>query len=357
MDFYYTFPAVKGIQANREYYIAMVPLRMIEKLFPDEEEYVPPEYRAQRKLNVSRIPSIKDYILENRDTYVFSALTASIDGVFEFVPSEITNVGSLKIDMNARFLINDGQHRKAALLESIREDDSLLNETISVVFFKDEGLKKSQQMFTDLNKHAVKTSNSIAYLYDSRNSLAVITREIISEINFLNTFTDKEKDNLGKYSSNLFTISTFYKANNRIIKTERVNSEDKQFLLDYWNTIVKYIIPWTELQKKLITKVDLRENYIVTQSVIIQVFGRLGNYFYKNIDVPMDKTLEGLITIDWSRHSSRWNQRVVRIDGRIINNEKAIILTCNEIKKELGIHLDANELSKEKEFESVRGKK
>ena len=53
MNFVYRFPAVKGVQATREYYVTMVPLKMIPKLFPDDEEYVPPEYRAQRKLNTT----------------------------------------------------------------------------------------------------------------------------------------------------------------------------------------------------------------------------------------------------------------------------------------------------------------
>ena len=77
MDFVYRFPVVKGVQAKREYYIAMLPLKMIPKLFPQEDEYVLPEYRAQRKLNAARIPVISKYILENRETYVFSALAAS----------------------------------------------------------------------------------------------------------------------------------------------------------------------------------------------------------------------------------------------------------------------------------------
>ena len=56
MDFVYRFPVVRGVQAAREYYIAMIPLKMIPRLFPPGEEYVPPEYRAQRKLNMARIP-------------------------------------------------------------------------------------------------------------------------------------------------------------------------------------------------------------------------------------------------------------------------------------------------------------
>ena len=62
MDFSYKFPAVKGIQAGKEFFTAMIPLRLLSKLFGNDDEYVPPEYRAQRRLNTTRIPVIKDYI-------------------------------------------------------------------------------------------------------------------------------------------------------------------------------------------------------------------------------------------------------------------------------------------------------
>lgn len=42
------------------------------------------------------------------------------------------------------------------------------------------------------------------------------------------------------------------------------------------------ILPWNDLYNHNISKVDLRENYIVTQAVIIQVLGRLGYYFFAN---------------------------------------------------------------------------
>ena len=137
MKFSYNFPAVKGIQAGREYYISMVPLKLLSRLFPAEEEIVLPEYRAQRRINEARIPEIKQYILDNRDSYVFSALSASIDGDFEFVAQEGSDVGTLIVDMESVFLINDGQHRKAAIEAAMKEDASLENETISLVFFEE----------------------------------------------------------------------------------------------------------------------------------------------------------------------------------------------------------------------------
>ena len=95
MNFSYQFPAVRGIQAGREYYISMVPLMLLPRLFPAEEEIVLPEHRAQRRINESRIPEIKRYILENRDNYVFSALSASIDGEYCFTANHSDETGPL----------------------------------------------------------------------------------------------------------------------------------------------------------------------------------------------------------------------------------------------------------------------
>lgn len=354
MDFVYRFPVVKGVQAGREYFIGMVPLKMIPRLFPDEDEYVLPEYRAQRKLNAARIPVISKYILENRQDYVFSALAASIDGKFFFIPSgENADIGVLEISMDARFLINDGQHRKAAILDALNEDKSLGDETISVVFFEDKGLARSQQIFTDLNKHAVKTSNSISELYDSRDDLAVVTRRVVSQVEFINAYTDKEKDILGKFSSNLFTLNTFYMANKKILQRTEITEKTESFLVEYWSVVADNLVQWNELLHKEISKVDLRENYIITQAVVIQALGRVGNYYYLHSEQDMKNSLRGLQDIDWKRNADQWYLRTIRANGRMISSETAVILTSNVIKLALGIQLDKDELDREEKFKNT----
>ena len=79
--FGYTFPAIRGIQAKRSYYASMCPLRLIPKifLFDENEAELTPDLKAQRTLNRNRIPEIASYIVENREDYSFSAITASID--------------------------------------------------------------------------------------------------------------------------------------------------------------------------------------------------------------------------------------------------------------------------------------
>lgn len=349
MSFFYRFSAVKGLQAGREYYIAMIPLGILSKLFGKENEYVPPEYRAQRCINQARIPEIARYILDNRDTYVFSALSASIDGNFKFISSELdANLGILEVDMNAAFLINDGQHRKAAIDEALSEAPELAKETISVVFFEDEGLSRSQQMFADLNKHAVKSTVSLSTLYDSRDDLANAVKRASIEVPFLAKYIDKEKDNLGKNAGKLFTLSNFLKANQRILKDDVITKEDGDFLVQYWNCIFNSIDEWRQLEHKRMHKCDLRENYMLTLSITMQAFGRLGRYFYEH-KYEMGK-LNALNSIDWMRSNDDWKGRALDNNGKVIANEDAVIKICSYIKSKLKIALTKEEEKKENEL-------
>ncbi|MFV1965747.1 MAG: DNA sulfur modification protein DndB [Pirellulaceae bacterium] len=172
--FEYVFPSIRGVQAGREYYISMCPLRLIPRIFLFDEEELKPELRAQRTLNKQRVPEIARYITQNPRNYTFSSLTASIDGKVKFEPlgpdEGGRNIGRLHVPMNARFVINDGQHRRAAIEAALHENPDLGDETISVVFFLDVGLRRCQQMFADLNRYAIRPTTSLGLLYDHRDT-------------------------------------------------------------------------------------------------------------------------------------------------------------------------------------------
>lgn len=68
-------------------------------------------------------------------------------------------------------------------------DESLKDETIAMVLYRDKGLARSQQMFTDLNKHAVNTSKSLNTLYDSKDPMAVMTKQVVAQVPFLRKYT------------------------------------------------------------------------------------------------------------------------------------------------------------------------
>src|SRR5690606_41666794 len=115
-DYCYSFPAVRGIQAGRPFYIATCPMRIIPKIFSFDETDVPPELRAQRILNKSRIPEMVRYLLENPKDYVFSALTASIAVDVQFDEFENSNtLGTRRVLLDAQVLFDDCQHLLTAI--------------------------------------------------------------------------------------------------------------------------------------------------------------------------------------------------------------------------------------------------
>ena len=245
-SFEYNFPAIRGIQAGREYYISMCPLRLIPRIFLFDEDELNPELRAQRILNKSRIPEMARYILANPKDYIFSAITASIDGKvkFESMGDEKTErtMGRLRVPMNARFIVNDGQHRRAAIEVALRENPDLGDETISVVFFMDVGLKRCQQMFADLNRHAIRPTKSLGILYDDREDDSRVAKALTSQVPIFLGLTELERSSISNRSLKLFTLSGIYSATRSLLNGLELPSVDAKIELatEFWTHVSTY---------------------------------------------------------------------------------------------------------------------
>lgn len=332
----------------------MCPLSILSKLFIFNDDELPPEHRAQRILNKSRIPLIASYILNNAQDYVFSSVTASIDGEFEFSPLDKSfdeNIGNLKVSMDSRLLINDGQHRQAAIEEALKVAPELGEETISVVLFIDEGLKRSQQIFADLNKHAVNVSKSIGILYDSRDPVAMITKSLLEENKYLKHYTDKENPSLSKFSSKLFTLSSINETNKKLVNKLNVN-EPKivEFVKDFWNVLCDSMIEWQFIFNKDINPYRFRTDYISSNGVVLEALGLVGNYLYINNPYNWKEILSNVKNIDWHRSNLEdWQNRVIGPNGRIVKSATYVRLTNNLIKKKLNIALTKEDLKLEKQ--------
>lgn len=357
--FIFTFPAIRGNQAKKEYYVAMCPLKVISKLFQSQDNDLPPEFRAQRILNTSRIPEIAKYIVNNPSDYVFSSLTASIDGDMTFKPYSDNDLGMLEISMDAKFLINDGQHRRAAIEEALKMNPDLENETISIVFFKDTGLKRSQQMFADLNKHAINTTKSIGIYYENRDPLSLLTKRIVDSIPLLNQYTDKEVDNLSKFSPKIFTLTNIHNSICCILnkkKGDQIAKKDEDFVRLYWDSLCKTMYEWKQVQSKELSAHECRKNYINAHGVVLEALGHLGRYLYNNSNKDVIQYLNNLNEIDWSRSNLKdWYGRAITNNGKINKNSASIKLTYNRIKTLLNIELTEEENSLEETLYSQDG--
>ena len=354
-SFGYVFPAIKGVQSGREYYVSMCPLRLIPRIFIFDEEELGPELRAQRILNKQRIPEMSRYMTENRKSYIFSALTASIDAKVKFTPfgteMATSKIGTLHIPMEAKFVINDGQHRRAAIEAAIKDDPTLGDETIAVVFFLDIGMKRSQQMFADLNRYAVKTSKSLGVLYDHRDINAQITRDVILTSPFYRELTEMEKTSLSKRSKKLFTLSSIHAATKDLLKglddkplTDRISLANI-----FWSVMYKQFKDWQLIRESKLLSSEIRQNYLHSHGIILHALGRMGNFLIQQRPKTWQKVLCKLTQIDWSRSNSDWEGRAI-IGGRASKAEQNIVLTTNYIKQKLGLPLTKEEEKTEKAY-------
>lgn len=318
----FVFPAVKGYQAKREYYISMVPLEIISRIFQFTDQELPPETRSQRVLNKSRIPEMCNYILNNPDSYVFSSLTVSVDGdiAFEPVAPEETLIGYIKISMFARFLINDGQHRRAAIAEAIKKKPYLKNEHISVVFYRDEGLRKSQQMFSDLNRYAIRPTKSINILFNSREEMSLIAKEVIEKVLAFKDLTEKEKTAISNRSKALFTLSAICTSTEQLLKDMELNTEQKiRLAVEYWECVASHIPEWNDVKSGIMKSSDVRKEYICSLSLTLAALGYGGNSLIKAFPSGWRKALDVLDKVDWRKDNTVW-ENLAFVNGKVAAN-------------------------------------
>lgn len=356
LSFKYIFPSIKGKQAGRDYYVAMCPLLLIPKIFLFNEEELPPELRSQRVINKSRVPDITNYIISNPDDYVFSALTASVDGEIKFLPidsnGESTDIGYLEISMNAKFLINDGQHRRAAIEVALLERPEIGEETIAVVFFYDENLERSQQLFADLNKHAVKPSKSLNILYDYRDPLACLCRDLMGKNPLFAGRTEKEKSTISNRSLKIFTLSGIYYATSALLSKPSnvsISIKEKDIAFKYWQCLGEVIPEWRIINKQVFSPKELREEYVHSHSVVLHALGYLGNVLISENPETWEKQLQILADIDWTRNNPEWEGRAM-IAGRMSKATKSVKLTTNYLKQFLCLELSPAEKEIEEKF-------
>lgn len=345
----FSFPAIRGIQARREFFTVMCPLRLVPKLFTFTDEELRPELRAQRVLNKSRVPEMASYIVNNSTEYVFSSITASIDTEYRFKPfsNDNENVGLLTVSMDCRFVINDGQHRRAAIEEALKLKPELGDESISVVFFIDEGLRRSQQIFSDLNRYAIRPTKSIGILYDHRDSLSQLTREVITDVEIFNGLTEKEKTSISNRSTKLFTLSAIHNATKVLLskskKSDSVTKKEKEEAITFWKEVAEHMPDWQKAKSKEVSSSSLREEYVHAHGVALQALGEIGHELILKYPKDWRKYVKNLRKVDWSRSNKKLWEGKALVGGRVSKSSTHVKLTAITLKKQMDIPLSTND--------------
>ncbi|OFV96491.1 MAG: hypothetical protein A3F68_09825 [Acidobacteria bacterium RIFCSPLOWO2_12_FULL_54_10] len=351
-----SFPAMRGVIGKRQYFNTMMGISEIPHLFKfNDWKQFTPELRAQRVLVKSRVPEIVKYIVDNEDSYLFSSITAAYDTEVKFKPfEEGADIGYLEMNLeDARFLINDGQHRCAAITAALNENPALGKEKISVLLFPWESLERAQQMFTDLNRFVQKTSKSLNILYDHRDALSGFTMEVAELVPVFKGMIDREKLTIPIRSEKLFTLSTLYDANEELIgaKLEKPDTKEYKDKLEravaYWKAVSRAIPDWEKVKEGSIKAPMLRQEKINTHGVVLRALGGLGRVLIEAHPEKWEQKLGALKEVDWRKSvghkvNPEW-ENVCITAGSVLSNRQARVATLAVLKGKIGLGLTGQE--------------
>jgi DNA sulfur modification protein DndB len=350
------FPAMRATIGKRQYFATTMALKEISQFFKfNESEELDPSMRAQRVLNVTRVPEITQYILENEDGYIFSSITASYSCDVDFTPSALDEqVGVIEMELEEmQFIINDGQHRCAAIAQALKQKPELGKERISVLLFHSEDLDRLQQMFSDLNRFVHKTSKSLNVLYDHRDPLSTLTMQVANQVPAFQDLVEMEKMSIPLRSPKLLTLSALYDANSELLGSPIEHPDSKLFgekvarAIAYWTEVAKVIPDWQKVKDGVMTAPALRQEKISTHTIVLRALGGVGNALFVYHPNDWRKRLQGLVKVDWrksieGRVNPLWDNVCV-VAGSVVTHRQARVATLAVLKHELGLPLSNHE--------------
>jgi len=331
---------------KRDYFVAMIKLNLVPRLFKFRDwAELPPEQRAQRILQKNRIPEIAQYILDNEDGYLFSSLTASYNCDPAFQPiSNQDEMGILEIPFETDLVINDGQHRRAAIEEALKENPIIGDETISVVLFPWEDLDRMQQMFSDLNRTARKTSKSLDILYNHRDLMSQVTLSLIEKIDVFRNLIDKDRVSLPLRSIKLFTLGSIYDANTALLGSVLEEDFDEKLALAirFWESVAVNMPEWRKVKANDLKAFELRQEFIHTHAVVMWGIGAMGQTLISTYPDNWEEKISQLKTIDWRRTNKEW-QGVAMSGNDVVNRRQSRMDTASFLKVKMGLNLTPSE--------------
>jgi DNA sulfur modification protein DndB len=348
----WALPALVGVQARSMFYVVMVKLGDLSRLFTPADGKASPSRRAQRLLTKARVRKIVGYVLGNPTTYTFSALAGAIDALPRFVPAgEGARIGTLCFPHGTVVSLLDGQHRFTSIVQAVREDRAkkgggdLAYESIAVVLFVDTGLERNQQRFADLNRYAVRPSGSLTLLYDHRDELADVARTVAREVPVFAGLTDLEKTACAEGSPMLFTLGAIHAATRELLGGTTMSPiEARALALAFWSEVAGEMRDWRAVVDGQAKAPELRRTFVHAHAVALQAIGRVGRALVRERPDTWQEGLHALGTVNWLRsNAGLWEGRAL-VGGRMSKSAASVVLTANALKLHLGLDLGPEEM-------------
>jgi len=344
-----SLPGIAGRMGADIYYTVQVPFAQLRLLFGINDESLPIELRAQRPVNAKRAQAICDYIIDRSSDYTLPALTASVSEKMTFIPAQgFTNVGSVQIPIGSN-LINDGQTRYSGCLLALEKMPSLKNQSISIVIFYDQGLERSQQIFSDINDNALKPSGALSVLFDKTSILNQLINESL-EFTGLKSVVDYENTTIKAKSSKVWSVIAIKRAIELLTGLNKAKAD--KLTDDEYDYHKRVVIQWLEKfvksaggdlagiikSESMVALLDARKNKINTHVAYLHA-AAIASREILNLgftDTTFDKLI-GLKDLSVSKTAPIWSERLVGKCGKMNPSVTGIKLGAAVMLKQFDI--------------------
>ncbi|HHG3214605.1 TPA: DGQHR domain-containing protein [Vibrio parahaemolyticus] len=333
------FPASKGVQAGRDYFITSIPMTYLKRMMAFDTGNVLD--RSQREVEVPRAKKIATYIesaVRGEEFYVLPTLTGTVDKV-SF--NELQNgIGILEIDMDAVIHLFDGQHRATGIIEAASNLEEL-GDTISVLLYPNLTLKERQQAFADINDNVKKPNKAIATVYNHRDPLSQLAVKLATTCDVFVDRVDFEKNLITGASTYSFSIKAIKDATREMLglkANQAPLSEQEQDALIMWDA-------WSDaLGWGMIDDLGAeqhREKYVTTQGVMLNVVGIVSRIALEHFDSAEEaaEAIKALDEVEERLVREFWVNRLVSSEGKTLAAKRNKYLAVNKWLNLLNIPL------------------
>jgi DNA sulfur modification protein DndB len=268
-----------------------------------------------------------------------------VDRAVQFEPSGAAGTGTLSVPLTARLLLHDGIHRQRAIEDILAQKPELGKETIAVVLFVDPGLRRAEQMFSDLKRRENHAARSQAILCDDRDEMARLARALVSRVAVFAGMTEMVHSKISNRSLKLFTLSAIYHATTALLAGRRQESFADRLNLaaELWSQVAQHVPDWNRAKAGQVRPAELRRDYVHAHALALAALARVGAALLEEHPRDWQKRLKRLGGLDWSRaNRALWEGRAM-VAGRLSKSRTCVVLTANAIKQRLGLALTDEE--------------
>ena len=199
--------ALRARMGDWVYYIGLLRMKDVaERISIAEEIHSSKSLRdlLQRELT-NRSYEISKYLLSQQQRFFNAIVVGTYGGNPKWVELAISNVrlspelpdyiegvfGILTLDGTEKLFAIDGQHRVSGIKQAVKDDQSLLEEEVCIIFVSSvsqknrsndpEGFQRTRRLFTTLNRYATPVSKKEIIALDEDDAIAIITRWLVED--------------------------------------------------------------------------------------------------------------------------------------------------------------------------------